>query len=499
MRKPATMTSANTRYRLNRLLAVATIISVLQGCSRSDPPAPSWVENVFPSAGNFAGRCDTLRQNFYLRSIFNRYYYWTEDIIDQDPADFASTSQHFDYLVTNDITASGKAKDAYSAFISSEEYNNLVSGDGERGYGMRLTSSEPDFTGAIRIAYVAPNSPAALANIVRGDEITEVDGFTLIGADREISLPLLFPRNTGESHDFSIAGKGVITLVSEDVDFEPVQHEQIIGTDTGYLFFDDHAQDAEGELISAMQMFANHNGGTGIDELILDLRYNSGGLLFIANQLSYMIAGGSKTSGKFFERLKFNDNFSDENLIFQSIGRDPVSGLNTTLPQLSLARVIVISDHATCSASESIINALRGVGVEVVLIGEQTCGKPYGFIGFRNCGNTWLPIEFQSFNHLNESGYQDGFRADAGSFGVTLPGCVVADDFSTALGVSSEGRIAAALEYIDSENCPVAALISSSALRSAPALRAPGLAVNSAAMMKALQGWSVLEERDMRN
>ena len=55
---------------------------------------------------------------------------------------------------------------------------------------------------------------------------------------------------------------------------------------------------------------------------------------------------------------------------------------------LNLDRVVVISGSGTCSASEAIINGVRGVGVDVVLIGDTTCGKPYGFYGIDNCNST---------------------------------------------------------------------------------------------------------------
>ncbi|MDZ7769432.1 MAG: hypothetical protein U5K38_10330 [Woeseiaceae bacterium] len=63
------------------------------------------------------------------------------------------------------------------------------------------------------------------------------------------------------------------------------------------------------------------------------------------------------------------------------------------LPTLDLPRVFVLTGPGTCSASESIINGLRGVDVDVVQVGSTTCGKPYGFYPTGNCGTTYFTIQ----------------------------------------------------------------------------------------------------------
>src|SRR5690606_37451382 len=127
-----------------------------------------------------------------------------------------------------------------------------------------------------------------------------------------------------------------------------------------------------------------------VQELVLDLRYNGGGYLDIASQLAYMIAGPALTAGRAFESLRFNDKhpstnpvtgrplapvgFHDTSLGFSDRG---LLAAGVALPTLGLQRVYMIVGENTCSASEAIINGLRGVGVDVYLIGSTTCGKPY--------------------------------------------------------------------------------------------------------------------------
>ncbi len=115
----------------------------------------------------------------------------------------------------------------------------------------------------------------------------------------------------------------------------------------------------------------------------------------------YMIAGGTRTSGKVFERLQFNDKrAADNNNIVPFIDvTSGLSGSGTTaaqsLPSLNLSRVFVLTSSASCSASESVINALEGIDVQVIRIGRTTCGKPYRYTPEDNCGISYFPIEFK--------------------------------------------------------------------------------------------------------
>jgi hypothetical protein len=130
------------------------------------------------------------------------------------------------------------------------------------------------------------------------------------------------------------------------------------------------------------------------------------------------------------------------------------------LPTLNLPRVFVLTGGTTCSASESIINSLVGVNVQVIQIGSTTCGKPYGFYPTDNCGTTYFSIQFQGVNAMGQGGYSDGFspaNTASGVVGLQLPGCSVADDFSHALGDPAEGRLSTALAYAASAGpfvCP---------------------------------------------
>jgi hypothetical protein len=192
---------------------------------------------------------------------------------------------------------------------------------------------------------------------------------------------------------------------------------------------------------------------------VLDLRYNAGGYLFIASEVAYMIAGGGPTATAVFETTQFSNKRSNENSATPFLTTACIADANfnctsgAALPTLNLNRVYVLASGSTCSASEAIVNGLRGINIDVRLIGGTTCGKPYGFFGQDNCGITYFPIEFQGVNAKGFGDYADGFvPGGAGTAGNNLPGCAARDDLDHALGDPAEGQLAAALSYRASGN-----------------------------------------------
>jgi hypothetical protein len=227
------------------------------------------------------------------------------------------------------------------------------------------------------------------------------------------------------------------------------------------MLFNDHIATAEQQLVNAFSQLQ----GAGVSDLVLDIRYNGGGYLDIASEVAYMIAGPGPTAGKGFEKTVFNDKYPNTDPVAGG-ALTPVPFHNTTqgfsgpkdqpLPTLNLSRVFVLTSSNTCSASEAIMNGLRGVGVQVIVIGNTTCGKPYGFYPEDNCGTTYFTIEFQGVNAQGFGDYPDGFSPvnTVSSPGVTVPGCSVGDDFNHALGDPNEARLAAALSYRADQSCP---------------------------------------------
>lgn len=217
------------------------------------------------------------------------------------------------------------------------------------------------------------------------------------------------------------------------------------GRKVGYVLFNEHSRGAQDALITSFKGLRD----AAIQDLVLDLRYNSGGFIYIAQTAASMVAGPG-VDGQLFESVRFNDRRSNESLseTFRFSNRvqrgESVYGAGDPLPQLSLPRLYVLTSQLTCSASESIVNSLRGIGVQVILVGDRTCGKPYGFYRKDNCGQAYFPIEFQVYNAAGFGDYQDGFPVQ----------CRVAEDPRSALGSTAEPLLSAALNHIDSGACP---------------------------------------------
>jgi len=413
----------------------------------------------------------------WLRSWSNNLYLWFDEISDVNPQTHAGTiADYFDLLKTFQITPSGADKDKFHFSISTAEFQVLSQSGVSVGYGVTFAILEVTPPRSVVVAYTEPGASAIneSTGLLRGASILTVDGVDLVNADSTADVDTinagLFPSGIGESHEFSILDQGsaeprTITLVSSSITSVPVQNVSTVDTASGkvgYMLFNDHIATAELELINASNQLAT----AGITDLVLDLRYNGGGFLDIANELGFMIAGSATTTGRTFEELIFNAKHQTFNpvtgeLLTPSLFRSTALGFSAQsgfpLPSLNLSRVFVLTGPGTCSASESIINGLRGVDIEVIQVGSTTCGKPYGFFAFDNCGTTWFTIQFKGANAKGFGDYTDGFSPEniSQTEGTAIPGCSVADDFTHQLGDPEEARFAAALGYRVDGGCPI--------------------------------------------
>ena len=158
---------------LKYFFTLVTLSCLLSACFTSDDdesgPDLTWQSGNYHSPGEYFGYCDSASIRFYMRSIFNEVYYWYQDIIDTDPNAFSGLSSYFDYLVSNDLTSSGKEKDAYSTLVDSLIFDLAIGESIEIGYGLRLTYVNDESVATI--AFVASSSPASDAGLKRGDRI----------------------------------------------------------------------------------------------------------------------------------------------------------------------------------------------------------------------------------------------------------------------------------------------------------------------------------------
>lgn len=492
-----------------RMISLLTVLVSLAACSGSSSGGlgqgggnnngGDWQPGVFLDFMTFYAQCEaprgginpatgnpypdvqgsTLDENNFLRSYTDDTYLWYDEVTDRDPGLYDDPLAYFDLLRTDALTPSGTPKDQFHFTYDSDEWFQLSQSGVTFGYGITWAFVSNTPPRKLLIAYTEPNSPATNIPVplARGADILAIDGVDVeFGTDVDTLNAGLFASAVGEQHTFTVLDLGSATprdviLTSASVTSATVQNTQVISTPTGevgYMTFNDHLATAEQALIDAVNQLNAHDGGAGIDDLVLDLRYNGGGYLAIASELAYMIAGPGPTAGMVFDELSFNNKHPATNPVTgQALSPTPFyttalgAPFNGTpgqaLPTLDLPRVYVLTGGGTCSASEAIINGLRGVGVEVIQIGSTTCGKPYGFYPTDNCGTTYFTIQFKGANALGFGDYADGFSpANSTGAGEDVPGCSVADDFTRQLGDPAEGRLAVALAYRDGAACPAA-------------------------------------------
>jgi carboxyl-terminal processing protease len=435
--------------------------STAQSCA---PTNPYRVDATSPTT---TGTLST--EKAWLYSYVNQAYLWWDEIpaVNADASTYSNTAdvegsldKYFQALKSPLFTASGKRKDEFSFTYPTKAWKDLSQSGASSGYGIEWYFGSPTPPRGLRVAFVEPNSPAAVAGVRRGDILVTADGVSAdVGTESGVAAlnAALFPSSNGSSHSFSFipvaGGTRNLNLTSATVIKTPVPSTQVLttgaGRRVGYILFNDHIASAEGQLITAVNTLRD----AAVQDLVLDLRYNGGGYLYIASELAYMVAGSARTSGQVFEQLQYNSkriaetNSADARTPFYNTSCYLDSSFNCTrqepLPTLNLNRVYVLASSSTCSASEAIVNGLRGVNVEVVMIGNTTCGKPYGFTAKDNCGISYFPIEFKGTNAKGFGDYADGFSAT----------CPAKDDYSRALGDPAEGQLAAALYRLDNGVC----------------------------------------------
>ncbi len=386
-----------------------------------------------PSYSKYANVCTPDSEKIWARGHLDDVYLWYKDIVDVPIAVEPDSRSYFDKLLV-------RSQDRFSFTYSQSEIDSFFSGGSSVSYGYSLLRQGT----RLRVLYVQPGSPADLAGLTRGAVIAQVDHTSLAQTANDVQFAALYPSKS-ETHNFDIVDLGATNSRNVDMTANAVTSSPVLMTKVltqnekkfGYMVFNDHISSAEQPLITAINSFSQAK----VTDLVLDLRYNGGGYLYIANELSSMIAG-AKAADKVFEQLQYNDKHPDwsegSTEFFSRVDRQ-----NRTLPWLGLSRVYVLTGSHTCSASESIINGLSPF-VEVILIGDNTCGKPYGFLQTNNCTTAYFAIQFSGVNAVGNGGYVNGFA----------PRCKVSDDIDHVLGDPNEARLAAALNYAKTGACP---------------------------------------------
>jgi carboxyl-terminal processing protease len=290
----------------------------------------------------------------------------------------------------------------------------------------RESESGPNVLG--QIVYVKPNSPASAAGLKRGDTFSQING-TQITMDNYKTLLPAFGSNLTLSYkplDYESKQFGApqsISLTPVEYAEDPNHLTKVFNFDNHrigyyvYTFFSNGTSASPTQYSDEMEQIFSSFQSQGITDLILDLRYNSGGSINTALSMASHI-GREVNSTKLFVKYQYNDEvqaaiLADPNLGTSFLNVKFQDKSNNIGSQLTNARVYILTGSRTASASELIINGLKPY-MDVFLIGDVTVGKNLGSISIydeNDPSNTWgmQPIVVKLRNSQDQSDYDNGF------------------------------------------------------------------------------------------
>jgi len=227
------------------------------------------------------------------------------------------------------------------------------------------------------------------------------------------------------------------SITKDIVTIDPVPQHRIIdagnGVMVGYMELSQFISTADPVFDTVFAEFI----AAGVDDVIIDLRYNGGGLVSTANLLGDYL-GAFANDGRVFSEMQFNADRAAENNSTDFFQRQGNS--------IDLGRFVVIATAGTASASELVTNSMEAY-FDVTLVGANTFGKPVGQIGLTFCEKILRPTSFRTVNAAGEGDYFDGLPVD----------CAAPDDLNFAVGADDDPNMVAAMTYLNTGACPVAA------------------------------------------
>lgn len=395
------------KFKYNWILLLAAL-PILWSCQEDE-------ELTIPETALPQDEAALLKDTTY--QIMKEWYLWNEDLPEVNLEDYKDADELLDAL-QNPL-------DRWSYIQERESYDNFFNNAQYEGYGFRMAFDEED---KLRVAFAYRDSPFGKIGVDRSWIINKINGKSIsaIVANSSVTQEIANPTNTFELIDDQ--GNMITeTLTKETIGINTVLHHQVLeigGTKVGYLVFNSFLATSIDELKPVFQEYRE----AGIQELILDLRYNGGGRVNVAEYMAANIVGSRGVGRNFIEYLYNEQNSRYNQFVTFEQADSP----------LNLDRLITITSDNTASASELIINGLRPF-MEVVVIGDNTYGKPVGSSPFYYDEYAINPISFKIANDDGEGEYFEGFAADS----------YIPDDLNHKFGDPQEARLGEALNYIE--------------------------------------------------
>lgn len=369
--------------------------------------------------------------NEWIYKVMSNYYLWNEDLPKKESLNFSqSPEQFFESLLSDQDGV--KFRDGWLTFSSIEKKKKETKSiDESDSYGFEFASYKSGANYYAWVLYVLPGSPAAEAGLKRGNWIIAVDSNT--------------PNITNTSTFFNGSATSFLLARYQNKQFVPERTIQmpasrsvintpflkdsvytINGKKIGYLVYSSFSSgpdDKDESYNTQMKQIFSGFKAQQVDEFVLDLRFNRGGLVTCAQLMTSLLAP-SAALGKTFCTMEYNKNHEKDNKTLLMLNNSELQNAN-----LDLKRIYVLTGNVTASASEAVINCLiPHMGrSNITIIGEKTIGKRVGSNEFgANDQYDWLlhPITLRIFNKDHTADYADGFSPD-----VKIEELVVGNEF----------------------------------------------------------------------
>ncbi|HEY4618077.1 MAG TPA: S41 family peptidase [Flavobacterium sp.] len=329
-------------------------------------------------------------QDFIWKGL-NQYYLWQADVPNLADDRFASQDALNDFLrgypvpeELFDALRVDKSIDRFSWIVSDYLELEQALGGISKNHGAEFglvykPGSTTDIFGYVR--YILPNSAASTKDIQRGSIFYGINGTQLtINNYQSLLAADDYTLNLADYDGGAITPNGKSVALTKTILAEnPILINKVITSGThkiGYLMYNGFYAEYDIQLNDAFGALKSQ----GITDLVLDLRYNSGGSVLTATRLASMITG--QYTGQVFAKQQWNDKINSyfesadpealKNNFTDKIGSTPINSLN-------LSKIYILTTKSSASASELVINGLKPY-MDVVQIGDVTTGKNVGSV-----------------------------------------------------------------------------------------------------------------------